>query len=250
MAKVPYITLQNPFGLPILVRQVEIEEEYKEFLDREMPRLFEKSIRSGSLEHVLTEEALIPGFLAEFGVFSGKSINQIAERYPERTVYGFDSFEGFPSDWEEFSKDKSREFFTREPPEVRDNVTLIKGWFRDVLPRFLEEESGPCALAHIDCDLYESTVDVLTGLRDRIVPGTILVFDDMTNNAEYGLLHEMKAFWEFIRDTSKPFEWLNHGYDLGIVWWGRGDYDGHLEQMRSIFGFPKFKKEAVAVRFL
>src|SRR5690348_1698775 len=118
MAKVPYLTLLNPFGLPVMVRQVEIEEDYKVFLDREMPRLFEKSINSGSLAQVLKDSALIPGFLAEFGVFSGKSINLIAERYPERKVYGFDSFEGFPSDWEDFTKATSVEFFTREPPEV------------------------------------------------------------------------------------------------------------------------------------
>lgn len=250
MPKVPYISLQNPFGLPILLKQVEIEEEYKDFLDVEMPRLFEKNINIGSLEHVLREETLIDGFLAEFGVFSGKSINMIADRYPERQVYGFDSFEGFPSDWEEFSKAKSQEFFTREPPEVRDNVRLVKGFFGDVLPGFLREITEPCALAHIDCDLYESTVDVLQNLETRIVPGTVLVFDDMVNNAEYGLLHEMKAFWEFVNDTKKPFEWLNHGYDLGIVWWHRGEYTGHLEQIRATFGLPKFKKEAVAVRFV
>ncbi len=250
MAKLPYLTLLNPFGLPVMVCQVEIEEDYKAFLDREMPKLFEKSIKIGSLDHVLDEVELIPGFLSEFGVYSGKSINRIAECYPDRKVYGFDSFEGFPSDWEEFTKAKSREFFTREPPAVRENVLLIKGWFRETLPRFLAEVDLPCALAHIDCDLYESTADALTGLRDRIVPGTVLVFDDMINNAEYGLLHEMKAFWEFVRDTGKPFEWLNQGYDLGIVWWGRGEYTGHLEQLRSTLQLPKFKKEAVAVRFL
>jgi hypothetical protein len=35
-------------------------------------------------------------------------------------------------------------------------------------------------LVHIDSDLYSSARDVLTLLNDRIVPGTVLAFDELT----------------------------------------------------------------------
>lgn len=36
------------------------------------------------------------GLFMEFGVFKGKSINYIASQIGDKTVYGFDSFEGIP----------------------------------------------------------------------------------------------------------------------------------------------------------
>jgi hypothetical protein len=41
----------------------------------------------------------IDGLVMEYGVASGHTINQIADGFPHRTVYGFDSFQGLPEDW-------------------------------------------------------------------------------------------------------------------------------------------------------
>jgi hypothetical protein len=46
------------------------------------------------------ERAPKEGLALEFGVWSGRTINLIADRVgPSRTVHGFDSFEGLPEDW-------------------------------------------------------------------------------------------------------------------------------------------------------
>ena len=52
---------------------------------------------------------------------------------------------------------------------------LVKGYFKDTLPK---EEIYPIAVAHIDCDLYSSTVEVLEFLKPRLVDGALLLFDD------------------------------------------------------------------------
>ena len=54
---------------------------------------------------------------------------------------------------------------------------------------------------HIDSDIYSSAVTILTELNHQIVPGTILVFDDMYGteryqnwqNGEYKAFEEWKA---------------------------------------------------------
>jgi hypothetical protein len=94
-------------------------------------------------------------------------------------------------------------------PEVRPNVHLIKGWFDQSLPVFLESHPEKVDFLHIDSDLYSSARTVLTLLRDRIEPGTAIVFNEFFNypgwkNGEY------KAFNEFISQTGLGYEWLSY----------------------------------------
>jgi hypothetical protein len=71
----------------------------------------------------------------------------------------------------------------------------------------LERVPGPCALAHIDCNLYQSTADVLRGLRHRLVPGTVLVFDEFLNYP--GWEHGEYAAWnEFVTAEAVRFRYL------------------------------------------
>jgi hypothetical protein len=35
----------------------------------------------------------------EFGVWHGRSLRQLAARFPDDVIYGFDSFEGLPVTW-------------------------------------------------------------------------------------------------------------------------------------------------------
>jgi hypothetical protein len=49
---------------------------------------------------------------------------------------------------------------------------------------------------HIDCDLYSSTACIFRLLAPRIVPGTVIVFDEFLNYPGWRL-HEFKAWEEF-----------------------------------------------------
>ena len=156
------------------------------------------------------EEPLEDGLVLEFGVFSGETIAAIARALPARAVHGFDSFEGLPEHWRD---GVAAGAFDRagELPKVPDNVELVKGWFAETLPRFLEDHpDAPAAFVHVDSDLYSSAACVLALLRPRIVPGTIIVFDELMNygeswieDGEFRALGELEASW-----PSLKYEWL------------------------------------------
>ncbi len=144
---------------------------------------------------VLTEMKL-DGLIAEFGVYEGNSLRLFASM-TDKKVHGFDSFEGLPEAWAGHNLDRG--FFSRITPGVFPaNVTLHKGWFSDTLPGFLKEYSDNFAFIHIDCDLYSSTKDVLDLCNERIVPGTVIVFDEYLNYPNWQN-HEYRAFQEFMK---------------------------------------------------
>lgn len=121
------------------------------------------------------------GMNLEFGVFNGTTISCLATARPELEFHGFDSFEGLPEDWDMGGKQVKGDAFDRKGalPEVPDNVKLYKGWFDDTLPEFLKTHTDNISYLHVDCDIYSSTVTVLENCNDRIVPGTIIRFDEL-----------------------------------------------------------------------
>lgn len=148
-----------------------------------------KLIRQQHISQVIKNYANISGEVLEFGVWSGKTINCIADCLPDNTIYGFDSFQGLPEDW--YKKDEHKNnpetnkhvkgyFAVDKLPNVRHNVHLIKGFFEDSLDPWLNENNlGKIKLLHIDCDLYSSTIYVLDKLNQHIVPGTVIIFDEL-----------------------------------------------------------------------
>lgn len=138
--------------------------------------------------------AVNDGLVLEFGVRFGTSIRQIAGMVAQE-VHGFDSFEGLPEQWNDESKGS---YSTHgELPPVPGNVHLHAGWFEDTLPEFLKSHSAPVRLMNIDCDIYSSTKTVLDHLSDRIVPGTVIVFDEYIGN-EHWRDDEFRAFQEAV----------------------------------------------------
>lgn len=158
------------------------------------------------------------GLFLEFGVASGRTISHIALNTPRIHFYGFDSFEGLPEAWRSgFDKGV---FAQARLPVVPPNVTLIKGWFDDTLPTFLHDRPHmPLSLIHIDCDLYSSTKTIFANLKDRIVPGTVIVFDEYWNYPGWRD-HEFRAFEELLAETgiqAKPFGFVPSHQQAGFV---------------------------------
>lgn len=164
-------------------------------------------LRFGS-DHVTLE-----GLYIEAGVCTGKTINFIAALNPYRIIYGFDSFEGLPEDWvRKESKMVKGTFAFKNPnelPPVLHNVRLIKGWFSETMPSFVKNLSPnqPIAFLHVDSDIYSAAVTVLSTFEDHIVPGTVLVFDELYNYPGCEN-HEWKAFQEFLRRKHFEVEYL------------------------------------------
>lgn len=151
------------------------------------------------------------GFVAEFGVNTGGSINHLAKRLAGQSVHGFDSFEGLPENWSGNNFVKGEFARGGRLPKVRPNVRLHRGWFEETLPAFLATEPGPAALLHVDCDLYSSTRTILDVLTPAIVPGTVIVFDEYFNYPGWRR-HEHHAFTEFLAATGRRARYLGYAY--------------------------------------
>lgn len=166
-------------------------------------------------EHVKTNDYKDKLFL-EFGVFEGQSINFCSSLIPEAKFYGFDSFEGLPETSGVWVKG---EFDVKEKlPKVNKNVSLIKGYFNETLPKFLEEHKEKASFIHIDCDLYSSTKTVFDNIYDRIVPNTVIQFDEYYNYPGWRN-HEFKAFQEFCKKYSVKYEYIgiSSAYQVAVV---------------------------------
>ncbi|MEL7465997.1 MAG: TylF/MycF/NovP-related O-methyltransferase [Pseudomonadota bacterium] len=145
------------------------------------------------------------GLYVEFGVHTGGTITSTAKKKPHLKIWGFDSFEGLPENWSGAGKMKGAFSLGGQMPEVPDNVTLVKGWFDETIPKWKAEHEGPISYCHIDCDLYSSTATVFTELEDRFRPGTILLFDDYFGYADWRN-GEHKAFMEMLERTGFDYE--------------------------------------------
>jgi predicted O-methyltransferase YrrM len=137
------------------------------------------------------------GLALEFGVFRGSSLQVIAEGRGGRDVYGFDSFQGLPEDYRPHVR--AGAFATDGLPEVA-GAELVVGWFQDTLPGFLAAHPGPVHLLHVDGDLYSSAVTVLEHVGPRLVPGSVVVFDEFFNFPGWEE-HEYRAWREHLDRT-------------------------------------------------
>ena len=71
-----------------------IDEELSEF-----PYLLNKVKKWNDIINIYTS-----GHVIEFGVYQGHTISHLANMFPERTIHGFDTFEGLPEDWSHAKK--------------------------------------------------------------------------------------------------------------------------------------------------
>ncbi len=150
------------------------------------------------------------GLWLEFGVYVGGTINRIAKFSKNSKIFGFDSFEGLPEDWygrTDYTFSKGTFNMSGTLPKVDPNVNLIKGWFSDTLPIFIQKYNEPITFLHIDSDIYSSTKDIFRYLTPQISDGCIIVFDEMVGYPGFQF-NEWKAWWEFVDENRILFEWI------------------------------------------
>lgn len=155
----------------------------------------------------LNESLVHNGWILEFGVATGRTLNQFAHWLPGETIFGFDGFQGLPEDW---TSRMRRGFFARSRlPRVKKNCELVVGWFDQTLPDFKKNKikQNPISLLHVDCDLYSSTVTILNNLRENIVPGTVIIFDEYINYPGWQL-DEFRAWQEHVKAHNIKYEYI------------------------------------------
>lgn len=165
------------------------------------------------------------GYSLEFGVFNGHSIRSMAHKFRRDHFHGFDSFEGLPEPWHlsDEAVYEAGHFHLQSLPTVPANVTLIKGFFDQTLEGWLEKNPGPVRFIHEDPDLYSSAKYTMDLLTDRIVDGTVIVFDELCDWEDSGIYPnwpegEWKALREWLEATGLKFRILSrsHRFEAAI----------------------------------
>ncbi|MGI0534851.1 TylF/MycF family methyltransferase [Bacillus pfraonensis] len=146
------------------------------------------------METVLKEN--IEGDFIETGVWRGGAcmfMRGFLKAYgiEDRKVWLADSFQGLPApNTINYPKDKGDVLYTvdylrvsleevqnnfRKYDLLDENVKFLKGWFKDTLPAAPIEK---LAILRLDGDLYESTMDSLINLYDKVSKGGFIIIDD------------------------------------------------------------------------
>lgn len=137
--------------------------------------------RCRALFDLASRASVLDGDVAEVGVYKGGTALMLAEVFPRRTVYAFDTFGGMPGTADVLDVHKPGDFADTSIEAVRAalaghaNVDLRLGLFPETARGL---ESRVFCFAHFDGDLYQSCRDFISFFSPRMVPGGIMVFDD------------------------------------------------------------------------
>lgn len=157
------------------------------------------------LNHLYKMIVDVPGVVCEFGVQWGSTLSQLINLRSiyepfnhSRVIYGFDTFEGFPSIHEkdgegygvgdlatldnyELELDEILTLIEKFPPVSHiKKYELIKGNVISSIDKWLEDNPHAIiSLAIFDMDLYEPTKEVLQKIKPRLTKGSVLAFDEL-----------------------------------------------------------------------
>jgi len=165
------------------------------------------------------------GDYLEFGVWTGRSFAEAYHEIPKAFDYSkswhptkcttrffaFDSFKGLPGikgvdEGGPFQKgdycceqEKFLSYLKSQSVDLCD-VICVPGWYDKSLTEEVKTQHNlrQARIIHIDCDLYESTRDVLAFCTSLIQEGTVLIFDDWFQYKGNPQLGEHRAFNEWL----------------------------------------------------
>lgn len=160
---------------------------------------------------IMTED--VPGDFIETGVWRGGATifmraNLKAWGDTTRKVWVADSFEGLPApDAARFPADTGDELHKQTGLAVGvnqvkhnferyglldDQVEFLVGWFKDTLPKAPLDQ---LALARLDGDMYESTIQAIEVLYPKISVGGFCIIDDFGSHASQAgqAVHDYRA---------------------------------------------------------
>lgn len=157
----------------------------------------------GYLARMYERARQVEGDIVECGVGKLYSFTYLAsfmqsDRDSARSLWGFDSFDGFPEpskedssprnpqkgEWKYLHAEDVIKFLDAQRFDrvwLNEHIQIEEGFFADTLPSAKVEQ---IALLHLDVDLYDSYRDCLTHLFPKVVSGGVVLFDEYANKDE------------------------------------------------------------------
>lgn len=162
-------------------------------------------VRVSALELISREieDHKVAGAVAEVGVFRGEFARILNLVFPDRTLYLFDTFEGFAT--ADLKYDRERDMAAPAPGAFadtsvetvlsgmpfREQCSVKKGWF----PASAEDcKSERFCFASLDADLYGPTYEGLRFFWPRMSPGGYIFVHDYINWEYFGPKQAVRQF--------------------------------------------------------
>lgn len=164
----------------------------KDLIDNQITMITEE--RFDCILKYVDDISKLKGDVVECGVWRGGMSIFLSKVFPKKKIWVCDSYEGCqnPTDGKyQFSNEShSLGMYAVSLDEVKNNflkyealeenrVFFLKGWVRDTL----KPEVCPIkkiSLLRVDVDSYSATLEVLDYLYDKVVPGGMIIFDDIS----------------------------------------------------------------------
>ena len=177
-------------GIEVFKRFGAREGGFRQLFWKVQPYAITDIFRLRSVVQYLQTCLHLEGQMIECGVYKGGTSLLIASvlkrsRAAPRKLYMLDAFEGLPRPDRAVDRAYTEGTFKSDPAELARAIDALgltgiceirKGLFKDTLPGLAARERF--MFAHIDGDLYASTVDCITHLHGSMVHGAPMVFDD------------------------------------------------------------------------
>lgn len=172
----------------------------------------------------------IPGDFVETGVWRGGAcimMNAVCKAYgiTDRKIWLADSFKGLPApDVKRYPEDAGENFHEYKElsvsvEEVKNNfakynllddkLVFLEGWFKDTLP---VAPITSIAVLRLDGDLYESTIQPLDALYDKVSIGGFVIVDD------YHVVKGCKAAISDFRNKWNINSQMHEIDGVGVYW--------------------------------
>jgi len=167
--------------------------------------------RLTNLENLILDviDKKVEGSIIETGVWKGGAcmfIKYMLKRLnSNKKLYVADSFEGLPKPNEtKYPRDlndihHTYDFLKISEEEVKnnfsmfnlldENVIFLKGWFSETLPKVEDKFS----IIRLDGDMYESTMDALTNLYDKLSINGYVIIDDFSFHACSSAVNDFRS---------------------------------------------------------
>jgi O-methyltransferase len=170
---------------------------------RKIDRNYFDYIRLATLELISYElDRKSPeGSVAELGVYKGKFARYINQYFPNRSLYLFDTFEGF--DNRDIVAEKENKFSSGEQDfsdtsvesvlklmQYPEKCIPVKGFF----PESAENIQATFVFVSIDADLYEPIYHGLVFFYPKLVPGGYIFIHDFNNDNYKGSRKAVEQF--------------------------------------------------------
>tara|TARA_A100001011_G_C14321335_1_gene850857 strand:- start:9868 stop:10599 length:732 start_codon:yes stop_codon:yes gene_type:complete len=204
------------FGFKFKIRKnVQIIHDKFKIIDKRCIVLNKRKIKLLDYYSMISKNAP-KGDIVECGLGKLQSFQMLKLLNESKTIFGFDSFCGFPNptkedqsprnpqkgDWNIVNYDDVKKFLEKNNHQ---KFTLVKGYVEETAPIW-KNKITKISILHIDLDLHNGYKCVLNNFFDRVVTGGYILFDEYNSPKFPGARTAVDNFLKKKKEKIKKFQ--------------------------------------------